>query len=253
MAPLQTPHVILCYMKKSREELVEQTRDGYDRMAKDWAGTRMNFWHELTELVTKEISTRSCLAEKELKLLDLGCGNARFYRQVSELALMYQGCDISRGLVEQAHKYHPELPLEVCDARCTPYADNSFDIVVSFAVVHHFPGKSAQEDFFKEIYRVLAPGGTAVVTTWNIWKTRRAKIFKDYLKYKLHNPRWKLGDTMMDFTHHKETRFVHAFTQKIFGARAEASGLIVAEELVVERASKKGSEENFVLILKKPE
>ena len=246
-------------MKKSREELVEQTRDGYDRMAKDWAGTRMNFWSELTELVTNEISIRQTfrqdLAETyldELRLLDLGCGNARFYRQVSELTLMYQGCDISKGLVEQAHKYHPELPLEVCDARCTPYSDNSFDIVVSFAVAHHFPGKSAQEDFFKEIYRVLAPGGTAVVTTWNIWKTRRAKIFKDYIKYKPRNPSWKLGDTMMDFTHHKQTRFVHAFTQREFKDRALSSGLVVEKEMVIERASKKGSEENFVLILKKP-
>ena len=190
--------------------------------------------------------------EKELKLLDLGCGNARFYRQVSELTLIYQGCDISKGLIEQAHKYHPELELAVCDARHTPYQDNSFDIVVSFAVVHHFPGKEAQEDFFKEIYRVLTPGGTAVVTTWNIWKTRKPKILEDYLKHKPKNFAWRLGDTMMDFTHHKETRFVHAFTQREFRARARVSGLTVLEERIVERASKKGSEENFVLILKKP-
>jgi ubiquinone/menaquinone biosynthesis C-methylase UbiE len=219
-------------MKTSREQLVEQTRDGYDRMAKDWAGTRMNFWSELTQMVTARLSPG-------MKILDLGCGNARFYREISELTLIYQGADISEGLIEQAHKYHPELELVVCDARHTPYQDNSFDIVVSFAVAHHFPGRKAQEDFFKEIYRVLAPGGTAVVTTWNIWKTRKRKILKDYLKHKLGNIDWKLGDTMMDFTHHKETRFVHAFTQREFRARAEAAGLTILEEKIVERASKK--------------
>jgi SAM-dependent methyltransferase len=239
-------------MQKGRENLVTLTKNGYDRMAKDWAGTRMNFWTELTEIVYSQIdSASSDLKKDELRLLDLGCGNARFYRELSERTLIYQGSDISEGLIAQAHKYHPELELSVCDARATQYADQSFDMIVSFAVVHHLPGKAPQEDFFKEIHRLLVPGGTAVVTTWNIWKTRKKKIFGDYIRNKPRDFGWRLGDTMMDFTHHKRTRFVHAFTKSSFKARAIASGLTVGEELTVERASKKGSEENFVLVLKK--
>jgi SAM-dependent methyltransferase len=229
----------------NHETLIEQTRDGYDRMARDWSGTRMNFWHELTDLVTQRISPK-------MKILDLGCGNARFFREISSYDIEYLGCDASKGLIEQAHEYHPELMLTVCDARHTPYMDNSFDLVVSFAVAHHFPGRKSQEDFFKEIERLLLPGGAAVVSTWNIWKTRKDKIIKDYLKYKPRNLSWQLGDTMMDFTHHSKTRFVHAFTKKSFARRALAGGLLVLEEKTVARASKKGIEENFVLILQKP-
>ena len=102
---------------RNRENLVELTKNGYDKMAKDWAGTRMNFWTELTSLVTSKIKSGD-------RLLDLGCGNARFYREVQDFDIEYFGSDISEGLIAQAKKYHPLLDLRAEDARHTDYQNN---------------------------------------------------------------------------------------------------------------------------------
>ncbi len=45
-----------------------------------------------------------------------------------------------------------------------PYADNSFDSLVSFQVIEHIENDTL---FLKEIFRVLRPGGIALITTPN--------------------------------------------------------------------------------------
>jgi SAM-dependent methyltransferase len=236
---------------KTREYLVEQTKQGYNKMAKDWAGTRMNFWHELTSLVHTEIDQKVRAGIAHPHLLDLGCGNGRFYREVQDTPVVYFGCDVSEGLIQQAHKYHPELSLAACDARNTPYAENTFDVIVSFAVLHHFPGRHAQRDVLSEIERLLTPGGRAVVTVWNIWKTRKGLIWRHYLQYFFSSHPFALGDVVMDFTHHKGTRFVHGFTKRELRRLVKKTGLRLVSLETKHRESKKGSEENFVLILEK--
>jgi 2-polyprenyl-3-methyl-5-hydroxy-6-metoxy-1,4-benzoquinol methylase len=43
--------------------------------------------------------------------------------------------------------------------------DNAFDVVVSFQVIEHIRN---DRQYIKEIYRVLKPGGKALITTPNI-------------------------------------------------------------------------------------
>jgi ubiquinone/menaquinone biosynthesis C-methylase UbiE len=50
--------------------------------------------------------------------------------------------------------------LEQADAECLPYEDDSFDLVICHAVLHHLPDLEAS---LREIRRVLRPGGRCVV------------------------------------------------------------------------------------------
>ena len=71
--------------------------------------------------------------------------------------------DLSPGMVEVALRNAQNLGLDVdgrvADAERIPYEDNSFDLVVGHAVLHHIPDLDAA---FKEILRVLKPGGRFV-------------------------------------------------------------------------------------------
>lgn len=57
------------------------------------------------------------------------------------------------------------------DAENLPFADDTFDIVYSNGVLHHSPDT---ERTMEEVYRVLKPGGTAVImlyckSSWGYW------------------------------------------------------------------------------------
>jgi SAM-dependent methyltransferase len=54
--------------------------------------------------------------------------------------------------------------VQVGDAEALPFADNSFDLVFSYGVLHHTPD-TAQA--IREVYRVLRPGGTGRIMIYH--------------------------------------------------------------------------------------
>jgi SAM-dependent methyltransferase len=72
--------------------------------------------------------------------------------------------DLSPGMVEAAQRNARGLGFEVvgevADVESLPFPDESFGIVVGHAVLHHVPDV---EQAFREILRVLRPGGRFVV------------------------------------------------------------------------------------------
>jgi ubiquinone/menaquinone biosynthesis C-methylase UbiE len=69
--------------------------------------------------------------------------------------------DISPGMLETLERNAQQLGLAVetaaCDASALPFEDESFDLVLGHAVLHHLPDLDRA---FAEFRRVLTPGGT---------------------------------------------------------------------------------------------
>ncbi|WP_286756447.1 class I SAM-dependent methyltransferase [Roseivirga sp. UBA838] len=103
------------------------------------------------------------------QLLELGCGEGRGVELLSPLADGYVALDKIGEVIERLQQKYPGVDFR--QAVFPPFkglADNSFDTIVSFQVIEHVKEDKA---FLKEIYRVLKPGGKAVLTTPNIKKT----------------------------------------------------------------------------------
>jgi ubiquinone/menaquinone biosynthesis C-methylase UbiE len=99
------------------------------------------------------------------KSLELGCGTG-FFTLNLKLAGVIDEChvtDLSPGMVDVARRNTRGLGFEVegrvADAEHLPYDDDSFDIVIGHAVLHHIPDLDRS---FREILRVLKPGGRFV-------------------------------------------------------------------------------------------
>jgi ubiquinone/menaquinone biosynthesis C-methylase UbiE len=99
------------------------------------------------------------------KSLEVGCGTG-FFTLNLKLAGVIDEChvtDLSPGMVEVAQRNAHALGFavegRVADAERLPYEDDSFDIVVGHAVLHHIPDLDRA---FAEILRVLKPGGRFV-------------------------------------------------------------------------------------------
>ena len=77
------------------------------------------------------------------------------------------GIDASPKVADAAHTRHPRLRGLAADVLQLPFADESFDGIVSISTLDHFDSAEKIPAAMKELYRVLAPGGTLVITIDN--------------------------------------------------------------------------------------
>jgi ubiquinone/menaquinone biosynthesis C-methylase UbiE len=147
--------------KRQVEELFTQT-------AADWASfyddpephtlnlqnlvSRMHFALEMLEA---RISSPA-------KVLDVGCGAGQTVGQLMQRGYEAWGIDVSEAMVSRAReRYHPDR-FRAADIEQLPFADNSFDGVVCLGVLEYL---DRDEAALREMWRVLKPGGCAIITT----------------------------------------------------------------------------------------
>lgn len=119
------------------------------------------------------------------KILDIGFGGSQLSDLFRDMYCMY-GIDIDKNLFNNLDKSHYKLGnIE----EKIPFKDNLFDCVVMLEVIEHLkkPGVA-----FKEIKRVLKPGGFLILTTpnaksilWRIIESIYPYVFKLNIK-KMH-------------------------------------------------------------------
>lgn len=105
---------------------------------------------------------------RQASLLDVACGTGRALRQlaITHPDLRLYGVDLSPYYVEMArHNLADVAP----DARCIaenaedlPFRDEMFDAVTSVYLFHELP-RNARRNVFREMLRVLRPGGLVVI------------------------------------------------------------------------------------------
>ncbi|MGH3097408.1 MAG: methyltransferase domain-containing protein [Streptosporangiales bacterium] len=97
--------------------------------------------------------------------LELGCGTGFFLLNLKQAGILDEGhvTDISPGMVKAAQRNAEQLGFtidgRVADAERIPYDDDTFDLVLGHAVLHHLPDV---EQAIREVVRVLKPGGRFV-------------------------------------------------------------------------------------------
>ena len=95
--------------------------------------------------------------------LEIGSGTGYFTLNMMRAGLIGQATcsDISPGMLASLAANAERLGLQVqtvpADAEALPFADESFDLVLGHAILHHIPDLPQA---FREFERVLAPGGT---------------------------------------------------------------------------------------------
>ena len=97
--------------------------------------------------------------------LEIGAGTGYFTLNLLRAGLIGEATctDISPGmlstLAENAERLGVEVRTVQADAERLPFEDESFDLVLGHAVLHHIPDLPRA---FREFERVLAPGGTVL-------------------------------------------------------------------------------------------
>ena len=88
--------------------------------------------------------------------------NTEILRWAAEQGARPAGVDIALGIVQEARKVFGERPpgFVVADIRAIPFRSHSIDLVYSMGTIEHFPDYAVS---VQELFRVLKPGGTAII------------------------------------------------------------------------------------------
>jgi ubiquinone/menaquinone biosynthesis C-methylase UbiE len=122
-------------------------------------------------------------------VLDLGCGPATQLGQIAQLNpdIRFTGIDLSPTMLSDAEKHIQTLGLknvgfmqgDISTLEAIP--DNSYDAVTSTMALHHLPRLDLLEETFKQVQRVLKPGGAIYLTDFGRLKSLKSVIFFAYM------------------------------------------------------------------------
>lgn len=105
----------------------------------------------------------------DLKILDFGCGVGGSVPFINKyLPGSHLTClDVSQKCLDIAKSnYGDAAEFKAFDGKVIPSQDNLFDLVFAACVFHHIP-HDEHDDLFKEIFRVIKPGGVVVIFEHN--------------------------------------------------------------------------------------
>lgn len=117
--------------------------------------------------------------------LDYGCGVGRKARGFRNHFNTYLGLDIAESLISKAREIHKTTPdtnfRVVTESPLTSFADNSFDLIYCWSVLHHLPNDHIQQ-LLNSFVRLVKPHGLLVFTVihemWIIYHIQlRRRLF----------------------------------------------------------------------------
>jgi len=149
------------------------------------------------------------------RTLDLGCGEGRLARILSERGHRVVGVEGSPALAAAARTADPGLEVHVADAADLPLSDGAVDLVVASMSVLNFDDMPAA---VREVARVLEPGGRFCLSTVHPWNS--LKDLPSYFEERAYPETRERGGLSMTF--HDTHRPLEAYARAL-----EAAGLLV--------------------------
>jgi len=244
--------------KEYAKYLLKKTTQDYNLIAEEFSRTRGKIWEETKFLFDSFVMPGD-------KVLDLGCGNGRYFEILKEKNIDYYGVDGSEKLIEEARKRfsgtkfqvvdedksssRPFANARVVDAFNLPFPSNFFDKIYSIAVFHQIPSQEFRLQILKEAKRVLKPEGILVLTCWKFHQFKEVLlIFKFTILRLLGLSKLDFGDIFEPWGK-KIQRYYHCFSQRELVKLVKMSGFQIKEKGVIR--NKKGNRQNIYLIVEK--
>lgn len=135
----------------------------YNTHAHKFSSTRKKRRPELEYVITHIVALSKHL-QKPLRIVELGCGDGRLYRELLEQSPTtishYTGVDISSGLLEIAKNHNPDTDnVQRVQDDMIHYLSKqnpeSIDIIVTMASYQHLPDQISRVQYLHHAYRTL--------------------------------------------------------------------------------------------------
>jgi len=131
---------------------------GWQRAAVDYDPTFARASRQFAEVLLDAAGVHA-----GVHVLDVCCGTGVVAAAAAARGAIVTGIDFSAAMLAEARRAHPTLRFDEGDAEALPYADASFDAVVSNFGIHHI---AHSDRAMAAAQRVLRPGGRLAITNW---------------------------------------------------------------------------------------
>jgi 2-polyprenyl-3-methyl-5-hydroxy-6-metoxy-1,4-benzoquinol methylase len=209
-------------------KILSIVQSNYEEIAPEFDLTRKNLTWPFLHKYCLDISQNE-------KILDVACGNGRLCQELVGKNIDYLGIDSSQALIELAHKNFSKFNflranflddnfLESCNK-----GDVSFDKIFFLAALQHVPSQKLRVQALKNIKKYLKPGGTVVMSNWNLWQSRhRNKIIKSAWAKIIGKNDLDFGDIFFPWQGQavKSNRYYHAFSRRELISLAKQANFI---------------------------
>jgi len=120
-------------------------------------------WEEATSDTALEPLLRGIPWKREWRVLEIGCGVGRLLKTAAGRFREVVGVDISPKMIEYAREYlagFANVSVHVNDGAALPMIGaGTVDLCFSVLVFQHIPSVAVARSYFREVARVLGPGG----------------------------------------------------------------------------------------------
>ncbi|WP_422678788.1 methyltransferase domain-containing protein [Clostridium thermosuccinogenes] len=158
-------------------------KDFFDEVAPKWEELSRSYYGESIKNKLIEMN----IFNKDMIVMDLGCGDGYIARGISKLVKKVIAVDISGEMLKELRKKAEKSGITNVEtlqtqAEDVPVEDSSVDAVCANMFLHHMEDPEVQ---IREMYRIVKPGGIAVVS--------------DYVEHSDRELKEKMHDVWMGF------------------------------------------------------
>ena len=158
----------------ANKSTIEEIRERFDHDVERFTQLETGQTATIDAPLAMELITQAAVASTPTirRVLDIGCGagnNTLRLRQAYGVDFDVDLLDLSLPMLERAEQRvreagAGEIRLWHDDFRQAPLPDESVDVVLAVAVLHHLRDDADWHDGFAKIYRLLKPGGSVWIT-----------------------------------------------------------------------------------------
>ena len=191
-------------------KLNDLTGDFYRRQSASFSETRQTSWEGWDRVLDatadalaggRSVEGPGCAPKRKPFVLDVGCGNLRFERFLTDRAIPFDAVAVDRcvelmdelsGIASNAvaassgrlRGSDARLTLREADIIASLLDDGAtleaalgpaerYDLVVAFGFMHHIPGDIARTKLCRALYGSVAPGGYLALSFWQFLRSPR--------------------------------------------------------------------------------
>ena len=215
------------------QRLLKINREFYNRFGDQFSATRQR----LQPGVRKILET----IQADVSVLDLGCGNGNFLRELSvrghKAALL--GVDFSLPLLRDAESApgveFREVNLDQLSVVSGQLAvEGGWDVITMFATLHHIPSTEIRLDILRTVRKLIKDDGKFILSNWQFLNSEKLRSrIQPWGRVSINESDLDEGDYLLDWRSGGEgLRYAHQFSARELLGLAEQAGMRVTDSFL---------------------